>query len=67
MTEDRVTLRDIYTAVNRIEDKFDKRIEDIEKNVDTLKAFQNKAMATLSVFSSLVGLGSSYFWKKITG
>ncbi len=66
MNEDRVTLRDIYGALNRIEDKLEKRIEDLEAEVGVLKAFQNKALGILSIISVFVGLASTYIWNKVT-
>lgn len=65
MSEERVTLRDIYSALNRIEDKLEKRIEDLEKQVDTLKSFQNKALGILSVISVFAGVISNYLWERV--
>lgn len=66
MSNDIVSLRDIYSAIERLEDKIDKRVTPIERDVDDLKAYQNKAMGTLGVLSAFVSLAASYFWNKIT-
>lgn len=67
MTEDRVTLRDIYKAVERVEDKMDKRIEALEKEVDDLQSFQNRALGIISVASVFFSLAATFIWNKITG
>lgn len=67
MSDEKVTLRDIYRAVERVEDKMDKRIETLEKDVDSLKAFQNRTLGIAGLFATVVSLASTYIWNKITG
>lgn len=67
MAEERVTLRDIYAAVNRLEDKFDRRIVNIEKDVDDLKSFQNKALGVVSILAMFTSLVANFIWQSITG
>jgi len=66
MTKETVTLRDVYDAVNRLEDKFSKRLDDVEDDVENLKSFQNKSLGILSILSLFVGSISSYIWSKLT-
>lgn len=67
MAEERVTLRDIYAAVNRLEDKFDKRIVNVEKDVNDLQRFQNKALGIVSVLAIFTSLVANAIWQSITG
>lgn len=64
---DSVSMRDIYEAVQRLEDKMGQRIDKVEADVDGLKGFQNKALGILSVFSVFVSAIASFIWNKITG
>lgn len=63
---DDVTLRDIYEAVNRLEDKFDKRLKDVEEDIDKLESFQNKALGVAAVLSSFISLIATFIWNKLT-
>lgn len=62
-----VTLKDVYDAVNRLEDKFEKRIKPIETDVNELQKFQNRAMGVLTVFSTFIGLIATFVWNRIIG
>ena len=53
--------------VNRLEDKFDKRILNIEKDIDDLKRFQNKALGVVSILAMFTSLVVNYIWQSITG
>lgn len=67
MSDDRVTLRDVYEAINRLEDKFDKRLGNVEEDVSALKAFQNRALGVLGLVALFGGAVSTFIWSKITG
>ncbi len=67
MSSDKVTLRDIYDAVEKLEEKLDRRFEKNEAEIQDLKAFQNKALGILGVFTTLVSLTVTFFWNKFTG
>jgi hypothetical protein len=62
---DNISLRDIYNAVNRLEDKLSKRMDDQDGKIRRIESFQNKALGIVSlgmlIFSSLI----TYFWKKV--
>lgn len=65
MAESRVTLKDIYDALNRVEDKYDRRFDNIEKDIDDLQKFQNKALGVLMVVASFVSVAINYIWNKV--
>lgn len=67
MTEQKITLRDVYDILYRVEQKYEKRFETIENKVDSLEKFQNKAIGVLIIASSFLSLIASYVWQKITG
>lgn len=67
MDEERVSLRDIYSAVNRIEDKFDKRLDEMDREIANVKSFQNKTLGVLTAVSIFIGGFSSFVWDKILG
>jgi len=67
MSNDTVSMRDIYDAVQRLEDKMGQRIEKVEADVDSLKGFQNKALGILSVISLFASAIASFIWDKISG
>lgn len=62
-----ISLRDLMNAINRIDDKYDRRFERMEDDMDRVKAFQNKALGILAVFSSFIAIGSGYVWNKVVG
>jgi len=57
----------INSVVNRIEDKYDRRLEAVEARVDSVEKFQNKAIGVLIIISAFLSPIASYFWEKITG
>lgn len=65
MNEDRITLRDIYDAVNRLEDKLSKRIDAQDKKIEKVEGFQNKALGVLSIITLLFSSLITYFWSRV--
>ena len=63
--KDSVSLRDIYEAVERVEDKMTKRIEREECDVNALQAFQNKALGVIGIASAFASAIASFIWSKI--
>lgn len=70
-------MQDVLRAVNRIEDKLDdrlteldhkidKRFVDVEKDVSELKKFQNKAIGVLAILGIGFQLAINWAWEKIT-
>lgn len=62
---ERVSLRDIYEAVNNLEDKMIKRIEKIESNVDSIQSFQNRLLGMVSLLSLFGSALATFIWQKI--
>lgn len=67
MSSEKITLRDIYDVVNRLEDKVDKRITNVEDDIKELKSFQSRAMGVASVMAAFVSLIATFIWNRITG
>jgi uncharacterized membrane protein len=63
----KVSLKDIYEVVNRLEDKMDKRLCDVEDRVDILEDFKGKVLGIAVVISIAAGTISTWIWKKIIG
>lgn len=61
-----ITLKDIYEVVNRLEDKMDVRIADIEKRVDILEDFKGGVLGMAAVISAIVGIVGNWVWRKVT-
>lgn len=66
-SRDSVSLRDIYEAVERVEEKMTKRIEKVETDVNALQGFQNKTLGVVSVISLFASAVASFIWEKIAG
>ena len=62
-----VTLNDIYSVVNRLEDKFDKRMCDDEKRIDKLEEFQSKIIGGIAIVGLFVGGAVTWIWERIRG
>lgn len=67
MSDEKITLRDIYKVVERVEDKMDARLKEVENDLDSVKAFQNRTLGIASVFATFVSLAATYIWNKIIG
>ena len=65
-SNDNVTLRDVYDAVNRIEDKLTKRIDNVEEDVNELQSFQNRILGIATVLSVFISGAATFVWQKIT-
>ena len=65
--KDSVTLRDIYGAISDLEEKLGKRFEHIEKRIDVLESFKERALGIMTVVSLALSGLFSFIWKKIEG
>lgn len=63
----RVTLKDVYEVVNRLEDKMDTRLKDLEDRVETNESFRNRFLGIAAVIGAFAGGAASIFWERITG
>jgi hypothetical protein len=65
MTNSKVSLKDIYDVVNRLEDKMDKRLCDVETRVNVLEDFKGKMAGMTAIISTIFGALVSWFIKEI--
>ena len=66
MSKESITLKDVYDAVNRVEDKMDKRITPLESRIDNLEDFKGRALGIFGVISFLGSAVFSWAWERIT-
>lgn len=62
MTNNRVTLRDIYDAVNALESKVTHRIDGVEKQVDENTSFRNQLVGKITLLFALMGIAVNWIW-----
>lgn len=67
-----VTLKDIYEVVDRLENKIDGKIANLEKDVDRnaddigqLKSWRDRALGVLLFASILIPLIAQWLWERI--
>jgi len=65
MTKDSVSLRDIYNAVNSLEDKLSKKMDKFDERLNILEAFRDRALGIMTVFTLFFSALASYVWKKV--
>lgn len=66
MGRESITLKDVYDAVNRVEDKMDRRFTPLENRVDTLEDFKGRALGVLGIVSFVGSAIFSWGWNKLT-
>lgn len=49
--QEKITLIDIYTVVNRLEDKFDRRMAAAETKIDNLESFRDNLMGKVAILT----------------
>ena len=67
MTKNEITLKDIYEVVNRLEERMDKRMCEVEERVNILEDFKAKILGMAAIIAAFVGGFSAWLWKRITG
>jgi len=67
MSSDKVTLRDIYSAVESLESKIDKRMIKIEDRQDKFDSSLSNLFGKLSVLGIVASAIFTYAWNKLTG
>ena len=65
MAKDQITLRDIYDAVGKLEEKIDKRISKGEERIESLESFRDRSLGIISIVSVIVGGVFTWIWKKV--
>ena len=66
MPNGKVTLKDIYEVMYRLEDKMDKRMCAMEQRVDILEDFKSKILGIATIVSVVSGAIFSWLWEKLT-
>lgn len=56
-------LLQVQRAVDRLEDKMDKRLCDVENRVDGLEAFKDNLIGKIAAFSSIVAVSITMLWE----
>lgn len=67
MAKDTVTNRDLYDRLDRFEDRFMARLDKQDIRIDKVESFQDRIIGISFVFTSFVGLVSTYIWRKVVG
>ncbi len=62
-----ITLKDIYEVVNRLEDKTDRRLQDVEIRLDKVEDMQSKIIGAVSIVGLFVGGAVTWVWDKVRG
>lgn len=65
MSNNAPTLRDIMEVCNRLEDKMDGRMRNIESDVEELQKGYSKMMGVFSAISIFTASLASFVWSKI--
>lgn len=67
MSGDRITTKDVYEVVNRLEDKLDRRLNSMEERIDKNESFRERAIAVGSVFVIFSNLLATWIWDRLMG
>lgn len=65
MTKDTVTLNNIYEVVNRLEDKLDKRMCELEDRVGVLEQFKARILGIGIIIGAFVGIFVDWIKSKL--
>jgi len=65
MSTSKVTLNDVYAVVNRLEDKVDKRLCEVDMRVNRLEELKAQAALIVSILAVVVSVAISWAWNKI--
>jgi len=66
MTNDKITLRDIYEVVEKSNDKMDRRMCELEDRVNCLEDFKARILGMAAVIAAFVGSATAWIWKRVT-
>lgn len=67
MAGDSVSLRDIYEAVNSLEQKMTKSLDKIDERVNKLESFRDKTLGMVAILTSFISLAINFIWEKVVG
>jgi len=63
MSNSKITLKDIYDIVNRLEDKTDKRICLLEEKINGLESFKDNLVGKITLMTGVLSLTFSLVWQ----
>ena len=61
----KVTLRDIYEAINALEAKMTHRMEKVEGDVEENTTFRNQLIGKMTVIFAVIGVSVNLLWDYI--
>lgn len=61
-----ILLKDVHDAVNRLEDKFDKRMIALEDRVEINESFRQKAIGMAGIIGAITSFAANWLWKELT-
>lgn len=64
---EKVTLRDVYDIVNKLDEKLDRRFVEMDRRVDAIESFKNKALGVASIFAIFSSVVTTYIWERLVG
>ena len=64
---DKVTMRDLYTAIESLDAKIEKKFEKYDGKIEILEAFKDRWIGYVSALSLVITLTFSFVWKKVFG
>jgi len=64
---DRITSKDIYEAIERLDEKMDRRFGKLEGKVDGLESFRDKVYGIGAILVLFMGGLTTWVWDKIRG
>lgn len=65
MTNGKVSLKDVFDVVNRLEDKMDRRLCSVEEKVNGLEAFKDNLTGKITLLIGLVSLSFNFVFDYI--
>lgn len=65
MTSDRVSMRDLYQAIERLESKIDEKVTNNSKRIDKLETFKDRWAGAITLLSVFGGAVAAWIWDKI--
>ena len=64
---DKITLRDIYEIVDRLETKMDKRLCLLENRTNTLESFKDNLAGKITLFVGVLSICITIVWDWLKG
>lgn len=65
MTSDRVSMKDLYQAIERLETKIDEKVSNNSSRIDKLETFKDRWAGAITLLSIFGGAVAAWFWERI--